>query len=146
MELFEPVCEEAPGPPELFEIFLSLSVEGVHLARRPLLGGDLLHVDEAALLDPDEQRVDGPFGDVGEALLPQPCRDLIAVRGPARQNRENDALQRPLEHLRQLLGHKTPPSSLLSDNDYRYIVALSSRSTRPPPGFGPPGRGGHAGG
>ena len=59
-ELFEPFCEEAPGPPELFEIVLSLSVEGVDLARRPLLGGDLLHVDEAALLDPDEQRVDGP--------------------------------------------------------------------------------------
>src|SRR5208283_5456457 len=78
-ELSEPVCEEAPGPPEFFEISPSVSVEGVHLARRPLLGGDLLHVDEAALLDPDEQGVDGPFGDVGEARLPQPCRDLVAV-------------------------------------------------------------------
>jgi hypothetical protein len=41
----------------------------VHLARRPLLGGDLLDVDETALLDPDQQRVDGPLGDVGEVLL-----------------------------------------------------------------------------
>src|SRR6185437_6363413 len=101
--------EEAPGPPELFEIGLSLSVEGVDLARRPLLGGDLLHVDEAALLDPDQQRVDGPFGDVGDALRPQPCRDLVAVRGPAGQDRENDALERPLEHLRDQLAHGAPP-------------------------------------
>src|SRR5215468_3663439 len=35
-ELFEPFCEEAPGPPELFEIFLSLSVEDVDGA----LGGE----------------------------------------------------------------------------------------------------------
>jgi hypothetical protein len=56
--------------------------------RRPLLGRDLLHVDEAAQLDSDEQRVDGALGDVGEALIPQPSRDLVAVRGPAGQNRE----------------------------------------------------------
>src|SRR5512135_1065504 len=93
-EQFQPFFEEAPRPPELFEIFLSLSVEGVDLARRPLLGGDLLHVDEPALLDPDQQRVDRPFGDVGKALLAQPCRDLVAVRGPARQERQDDALQR----------------------------------------------------
>ena len=70
MELFEPFGEEAPGPPELIEVLLSPSVERIHLARRPLLGRDLLHVDEAALLDPDEQRVDGALGDVGEALSP----------------------------------------------------------------------------
>src|SRR6476661_8930350 len=128
-ELFEPFCEEAPGPPELFEIFLSLSVEGVDLARRPLLRGDLLHVDEAALLDPDQQRVDGALGDVGEALLPQPCRDLVAVRGSAGQNRENDALQRALEHLRHLLAHGTPPQ-LLSITDYWYIVTLNSGDAR----------------
>src|ERR1700734_4084443 len=85
-ELLEPFCEEAPGPPEFFEMFLSLSVERVHLARRPLLGGDLFHVDEAALLDPDKQRVDRPFGDVREALLPQPGRDLVAVSRPAEQD------------------------------------------------------------
>jgi hypothetical protein len=27
------------------------------------------HVDEAALLDPDQQRVDGALGDVGETLI-----------------------------------------------------------------------------
>src|SRR5476649_1351259 len=109
MELFELSREEAPRPPELLEIFLSLRIERVHLARRPLLGGDLLHVDEAFLLEPDEQGVDGAFGDVGEALLPQPCRDLVAVRGPHGEDRENDALQRALEHLRHLLAHGTSP-------------------------------------
>src|SRR5678816_945442 len=120
MELFEPFSEEAPGPPELFEVLPSLGVEGVHLARRPLLRRDLLHVDEAALLDPDQQRIDGAFGDVGEALLPQPRRDLVAVRGPAGQDREHDAFQRSLEHLRHLLAHGTP-LHLLSDTDYWYI-------------------------
>src|SRR5678816_24144 len=110
MELFEPFSEEAPGPPELFEVLPSLGVEGVHLARRPLLRRDLLHVDEAALLDPDEQRVDGAFGDVGKALLPQPCRDLVAIRGLHGQDREDDALQRALEHLGHLLAHGTPLS------------------------------------
>src|SRR6476620_11013619 len=121
-ELFEPFCEEAPGPPELFEIFLSLSVEGIDLARRPLLGRDLLHVDETALLDPDQQRVDGALGDVRETLLPQPRRDLVAVRSPAGQDREDDALQRSLQHLRQLLAHRTLPSQVLSTTDYWYIV------------------------
>src|ERR1700761_5748383 len=126
-ELFEPFREEAPGPPELFEVLPSLGVEGVHLARRPLLGRNLLHVDEAALLDPDEQCVDGSFCDVGEALIPQPRRDLVAVRGPAGQDREDDALQRPLEHLRFLLAHGTPPlSSLVCVTDYRYIVRLTT--------------------
>src|SRR5262245_15625141 len=107
---------------------LSLSVEGVDLARRPLLRRALLHVDEAALLDPDEQCVDGSFGDVREALVPQPRRDLVAVRGPAGQDRENDALQRPLEHLRHLLAHGAPPLlRLLSVVDYRYIVTLNSQ-------------------
>src|SRR6266487_3473461 len=114
-ELFEPFCEEAPGPPELFEIFLSLSVEGIHLAWRPLLGRDLLHVDEALLLDPDEQGVDGALGDVGEALLPQPRRDLVAVRGPHGQDRQDDALQRALEHLRHLLALGTPPRTTQRD-------------------------------
>src|SRR5262245_46728189 len=90
MELFEPFSEEAPRPPELFEMCLSLGVEGVDLARRSLHGRDLLHVDEPALLAPDEQRVDRALGDVGEALISQPRRDLVAVRGPAGQDREND--------------------------------------------------------
>src|SRR6266542_2410452 len=111
MELFEASCEEAPGPPELFEILPSMSVQGIHLARRPLLRRDLLHVNEAALLDPDQQRVDGALGDVEEALIPQPCRDLVAVGGPAGQDREDDALQRSLEHFRHLPAHETPPSS-----------------------------------
>ena len=108
VELFDAFCEEAPRPPELFEICLSLSVEGIDLARRPLLGRDLLHVDEAALLDPDQQGVDGALGDVGEALIAQPRRDLVAVRGPAGQDREDDPLQRALQHLRHLLAHGTP--------------------------------------
>src|ERR1700754_4259625 len=110
-ELFEPFREEAPGPPELFEIGLSLSVEGVHLARWPLLGGDLLHVDEATPLDPDQQRVDGALGNVGEAPIPQRRRDLVAVRGPAGEDREDDALERALEHLGHLLAHGTSPFS-----------------------------------
>src|SRR5262245_2093114 len=125
MELFEPFSEEAPGPPELFEVFPSLSVEGIHLARRPLLRGDLLHIDEAPLLDPDQQRIDGAFRDVGEALLPQPRRDLVAVRGPAGQDREDDAFQDSLEHLRHLPAHGAPPP-LLSVIDYHYIATLSS--------------------
>jgi hypothetical protein len=47
VKLFQSFREEAPGPPELFEVFLSPSVEGIDVARRPLLGRDLLHVDEA---------------------------------------------------------------------------------------------------
>src|SRR4029453_14811811 len=111
MELFEPFREEAPGPPELFEVVPSLRVERIHLARRPLLRRDLLHGAQPPLLDPDQQPIDGAFGDVGEALLPQPRRDLVAVRGPAGQDREDDALQRSLEHLRHLLAHRTPPSA-----------------------------------
>lgn len=48
------------------------------------------------LLDPDEQRVDGALGDVGEALLAQPGGDLVAVCGLGEQDREDDALQRSL--------------------------------------------------
>jgi hypothetical protein len=55
MELFELSCEEAPGPPELFEILLSLNIERIHFPRRPLLGRNLLHVDKASLLDPKAQ-------------------------------------------------------------------------------------------
>src|SRR5664280_167618 len=129
MELFEAFGEEAPRPPELFEVFLSPSVERIHLARRPLPGRDLLHIDKASLLDPDEQRVDRALGDVGEPHLPQPCRDLVAVRGPHAQRREDDALQRPLEHLRHLPAHGT--SSLLSVTDYWYIVSLNSDRASP---------------
>src|SRR5580700_8836049 len=110
MELFKSFREEAPRAPELLEIFLSLRVERIHLARRPLVGRDLLHVDEALLLEPDEQGVDGAFGDVREALLAQPCRDLIAVGGPHGQDREDDALERALEHLRHLLAQRTSPT------------------------------------
>src|ERR1700726_4073209 len=117
MELFEPFSEEAPRPPKLFEVFPSLRIERIHLARRPLLRRDLLHVDESLELEPDEQGVDGAFGDIGKALLPQPCGDLIAVRGPHRQDREDDALQRALEHLRHLPAHVTS-SELLGATDY----------------------------
>src|SRR5262245_33033080 len=108
VELFQSFREEAPRPPELFEIGLSVGVERVHLAGRPLLGRDSLDVDEAALLAPDQQRIDGALGDLGEALFAQPRRDLIAVRGPAGKDREDDALQRALQHLRHLLAHGTP--------------------------------------
>src|SRR5215467_1436422 len=111
MELFEPFSEEAPGPPELFEVLPPASVQGIHLARRPFLRRNLLHVDEATLLDPDQECIDGAFHDVGEALLPQPRGDLVAVRRPAGQQREDDPLEDALEHLRQLFAHG-PPSVL----------------------------------
>src|ERR1019366_7481985 len=110
MEVFELFSEEAPRPPELLEIVPSLRVKRIHLARRPLLGRDLLHIDESLVLEPDEQGVDGALGDVGEALFPQPCRDLVAVRGPHGQDREDDALERALEHLRHLPAHGTSSS------------------------------------
>src|SRR5215471_16213058 len=53
VQLLQSFREEAPGPPELFQVLPSSSVEGIHLARRPLLRRDLLHIDQAALLDPD---------------------------------------------------------------------------------------------
>src|SRR5512139_103617 len=87
-ELFDTFPEEAPRPPELVELGPAPVVERVDLARRALLGGDLLDVDQAALLDPDEQGVDGALGDVGEALLPQPRGDLVAVGRAACQQRE----------------------------------------------------------
>ena len=48
------------------EIGPALCIEGVDLARRPLFGGDLLHVDKAALFDPYQQRIDSSFRDVGK--------------------------------------------------------------------------------
>ena len=116
MELFQPFREEAPCPPELFEVVLAGAVEGVDLAGWALVRRHLLHVDEAALLDPDQQRIHGALGDVGEALLSQPGGDFVPVGGASGQEREHDALQRPLEHLRQLLAHRT--SLLISDTDY----------------------------
>ena len=98
----------------------SLRVQRVDLARRPLLGRDLLDVDEAALLDPDQQGVDGALGDVGEALLAQPGRDLVAVRRLHGQDREDDALERALEHLGHLLAHGTPPF------DYSVLLTTST--------------------
>src|SRR5580700_11100463 len=110
MELFKSFREEAPRAPELLEIFLSLRVERIDLAWRPFVGRDLLHVDEALLLEPDEQRVDSPLGNVGEALLTQPCGDLVAVGGSSGQDRQNDPLKRALEHLGHLLlAHGTTP-------------------------------------
>ena len=85
VELFDTFSEEAPGPPELVRgIPVPAALREYTLRGGPFSGRDLLHVDEAALLDPDEQGVNGAFGDVGEALLPQPRRDLVAVRGLAR--------------------------------------------------------------
>src|SRR5918993_3136923 len=109
VELFDPFYEEAPGPPELFEVLAAQPVQRVDLARRPLLGRDLRHVHEAALLDPDQQRIDGALDDVGEALLAQPRRDLVAVCRLHGEDREDDALERALEHLGHLLAHGTPP-------------------------------------
>jgi hypothetical protein len=83
-EPFEPFGKKPPGPPEFFELFLSFT-----LSIRPCAAGpsrrDRCCVDEAVLLDSGEQHVNGPICDVGEALLPQPGRDLVALRlvGPA---------------------------------------------------------------
>src|SRR4051794_24357729 len=112
VELLDPFGEEAPAPPELFEVLAAQCVQRVDLARRPLLGRDLRHVHETALLDPDQQRIDGALRDVGEALLAQPRGDLVAVCRPYGQDREDDALERALEHLGHLLGHGTLPSLL----------------------------------
>src|SRR3954452_4756189 len=71
VELFDTFCEEAPRAPELFKLFTAQRVDGIHLARWALLGRDLLHIDEAALLDAHEQGVDGAFDEIREALLSQ---------------------------------------------------------------------------
>src|SRR6476469_5783778 len=105
LELPDPFREEAPCPPELFELLAPLRIERIDLARRPLLGRDLLHIDEATLLDADEQGVHGSLDEFGEALLPEPRRDLVAVRRLRRQDRKDDALQGALEHLRHLTAH-----------------------------------------
>src|SRR6478735_9092782 len=105
LELSDPLREEAPRPPELFKLLAPLRIERIHLAGRPLHGRDLLHVDEATLLDTDEQGVNGSLDEIGKALLSQPGRDLVAVRRLRRQDREDDALQGALEHLRHLIAH-----------------------------------------
>src|SRR6478609_11352422 len=117
-ELFNPFREEAPRPPELFELLLTAGVERVHLARRPFLGRDLVHVDEPLLLDPDEYGVDGAFDEVGETLLSQARRDLVAVRRMCGEDRQHHALERSLEHLRHLVAHRFA-SDLLCVGDYR---------------------------
>src|SRR4051794_31182898 len=96
VELCDAFCEEAPGPPELFEVLATDRVERVDLARRPLLGRHLGDVDETALLDPDQQRVDGALDDVREPFFTQPCRDLVAVGRADGEDREDDALERAL--------------------------------------------------
>jgi hypothetical protein len=88
------------------------------------------HVDEAALLDPDEQRVDGALCDVGEALSPQPRRDLVAVRGPQGQDREDDALEDSFKHFSYLLAHGRL-FLLPNVTYYRYIVTLNSGRASP---------------
>src|SRR6478609_6069929 len=65
----DPFREEAPRSPELCELLAPLLVERVDLSGRPLLGRDLLDVDEAPLFDPDEERVHGSLDEIGEALL-----------------------------------------------------------------------------
>src|SRR5664279_5448599 len=89
VELFEPFREEAPGPPELIEVLLTRCVERVDLAWRALLGRDLLHVHETLLLKPHEDRVHGALGDVGEALVAEPGRDLVPIGGSHGQDRED---------------------------------------------------------
>src|SRR5690606_14776601 len=56
VQFSDALCEEGPGPPELGELLLALRVQGEHLARRPLLTGHLLDIDQALLLDAHEQR------------------------------------------------------------------------------------------
>src|SRR5215207_5790260 len=67
VELFDTFCEEAPGPPELAELFAAARIQRIDLPRRALLGRHLLDVHEAALLDSNEQGVHRAFDDVGEA-------------------------------------------------------------------------------
>src|SRR5215469_14342017 len=112
VEQLQSIRQEAPRLPELFEVFATLSVEGVHPPRRALLRRNLLHVDDAPLLDPDQHRVNGSLRNVGEPLLPEPRCDLVAVRGPAGQDGEDDPLQDALEHFRRLLGQGAPPPLL----------------------------------
>lgn len=58
LQFFNPFGEEAPGGPELLELSAPAAVEGVDLARRPLLGeaslaklrGDLVAVRRAPLI------------------------------------------------------------------------------------------------
>jgi hypothetical protein len=104
-ELVQASCEEAPGPPELVEVVTSVAVEGVDLARRALLRGDLLDVDESALLDAHEDGVHRPLGDVGEPLLAQAGGDLVPVGRSLAEDRQDDPLQGALEQLGQLLAH-----------------------------------------
>ena len=66
---------------------MSGSVEGVDLSGRALLGRHLLDVDQSALLDADQQRVYRALGDVSEALVAQPRRDLVPVGRATRQER-----------------------------------------------------------
>src|SRR4051794_501680 len=70
-ELFDTFLEEAPRPPEVVELGPTPVVERIDLARRALLGRHLLDVDQATLLHPDQQGVDGALGDVREATLAQ---------------------------------------------------------------------------
>src|SRR5690606_20560884 len=70
-ELIDPLGDEGPGVPELGELLLAPSVQGVHLARGSLLTGDLLDVDETLLLDAYEECIDGALGDLDEAPLAQ---------------------------------------------------------------------------
>src|SRR3954462_14074835 len=93
MELGDAFGQEAPRRPEPVQLFPALGVDRVHLSRRALLRGNSLDVHEPALLDPEQDRVDGSLDDGREALVPQPRRDLVPVRRPRRQNREDDALQ-----------------------------------------------------
>src|SRR6478736_4658495 len=105
-EVLDPPGEEGPGGPELVELVPAGGVERVDLARRALLGRDLLDVDETALLDPDQERVHGALGQVREPLVAELRGDLVAVRGPRLEDREDDALERALEHLGHLVGHR----------------------------------------
>src|SRR6476469_3656706 len=113
LELSDPFREEAPRPEELCELLAPLRVERIDLAGRPLFRRDFLHIDEPPLLYPDEQRVHGSLDEFGEALLSQPRGDLVAVRRLGGQDREDDALEGALEHLRHLIAHGRSPSPTL---------------------------------
>ena len=64
-----------------------------------------LDVDEAALLDAQQQRVHRALDELGETLLTKARRDLVPVCRPFGQDCEHDALERALEHLGHLIRH-----------------------------------------
>ncbi len=80
------------------------------------------------MLDAHEKRVDRALGDLGEALLSQVGRDLVAVGRALREVREDDPLQTPLSI--SVSCFPIVSLQLLNNTDYCYIVTLNSEGAR----------------